>query len=98
MAITKIIYSAATYNMGEATERDGDNYRAWAFDMLADEYPDAEIEVVNEEMLHSKIWSDNENIAEAEKEEEQVREFLKSLWDKCPWVGKYFNEEIANDN
>lgn len=79
-----IFYRAATCNMGESTEQDGENYRAWAFNEIKKAYPDsAKIEVLDEDR-GSTVYADNY------QDETECLEFLASLWDRCPWSGEFF--------
>lgn len=47
--ITRIKYCAATSNMGDTSDQDGNNYRAWAYNELEKQYPDACIVIYNNE-------------------------------------------------
>ena len=85
MAITTIDYRAATCNMGESTEQDGDNYRVWAKEQIEARYPDADIDVLDEDRpstCSNDEYDDNEEI--------ECLEFLAGLWDVCPWTGEHF--------
>jgi len=84
MSIEKITYRAATCNMGEATEQDGDNYRTWAENAIRAKYPDSKIEVLD---VDSKTTVD----ADEYDEEISALEFCASLWDSCPWTGEFFD-------
>ena len=76
----KITYFASIENMGDnVTDADADGYRNWAFDQLSAEYPDAEIEVSDEQNLKS-FSCDDDSL------EDQVGEFCSRLWDRCPWT------------
>ena len=91
MAIEKIIYRAATCNMGDTTEQDGDKYRAWAESEIRKEYPDATIEVRDEDG-RSLVYPDySRSFAESDDEALAAEEFLCELWDRCPWSGEYFD-------
>lgn len=86
MAIEKIIIAAATCNMGEATELDGYNYRAWAVDETKKRFPDAEIIAVDE-TINSQVITDDGMEGE---EWESAHVYLCELWDRCPWSGEFF--------
>jgi hypothetical protein len=81
--VTSIDYRAATCNMGEASEQDADNYRAWAAEMIASEYPEAVVEVLDE---------DRQTVVTADDYDDEISalEFCASLWDRYPWSGEYF--------
>ncbi|MGL5397957.1 MAG: hypothetical protein ACRDBQ_22205 [Shewanella sp.] len=79
----KITYFAATENMGDASECDGQNFRSWAFAQIESRYPDADIEVLDEQSLVT-------GRVDEEEIECEVLEFLDGLWDRCPWSGEYF--------
>lgn len=81
--VTSIEYRAATCNMGESTEQDGENFRAWAAEMIANEYPDAEVEVLDEDR-QTVVTADDYD------DENEALEFCASLWDLCPWSGEHF--------
>lgn len=84
MANETIFYRAATCNMGESTEQDGDNFRAWAEAEIWAAYPDAiQVEVLNEDR-GSTVYT------EEDEEEAPILEFLSELWDRCPWSGEHF--------
>ena len=87
--IKAIGYRAATVNMGDVTDQDGDNYREWALNELALKYPDARIVVYNSEMA-STCASGLHDPFEAEQEENQCLSFMADLWDRCPWEGEFF--------
>lgn len=75
----EITYYAAIENMGDnVTEADADGYREWAKGQIESEYPNAEVEVSKEQNLKGFYCSDEEI-------EEEVSDFLNTLWDKCPW-------------
>lgn len=78
-----ITYFAATENMGNASEHDGAQYRAWAAAQIEIRYPDADVDVVDEQSLVIGRVDDYEM-------EYEVLEFLGGLWDSCPWSGEYF--------
>ena len=85
MANETIIYRAADHNIGECTERDCENYRAWAQAEIEAAYPDAaQVEVLNEDRGCTVY-------AEDDDEECAIMEFLSDLWDRCPWHGEYFD-------
>ena len=81
--VTKITYCAATCNMGESTEQDGENYREWAAEMIANEYPDAYVDVLNTDR-HTVVTADDYD------DEIEALEFCDSLWSACPWTGEHF--------
>lgn len=84
MANETIFYRAADCNMGDATEQDCENYRAWALAEIEAAYPDAaQIEVLNDDR-GSTVYT------EEDEEEYAVMEFLHDLWDRCPWSGEFF--------
>lgn len=90
MAIEKIIYRAATSNMGDVTEQDGDNYRAWAKAQIEAKYPKANVEALDEDMKSEVIVSGCTSRDESLDEWEAAHEFLRELWDSCPWTGEHF--------
>ena len=79
--------------MGEATEQDGDNYRAWAENAIRAQYPDAEIEVLDEDRNTEVDISGGRCDYESEHEWTECQEFLAGLWDACPWYGPEFDDE-----
>ena len=89
MSIYKITYCAATENMGNTTEADANNYRAWAAREIAAACPDAHIEVLDD-VNQSCAQSDAEDCEVAYKEEQEAIELLAALWDRCPWSGVEF--------
>ena len=88
--ITRIKYCAATSNMGDTSDQDSDNFRAWAYNEIEKQYPDACIAVYNSERS-SSCSSDLEDWQDAEIEENLCLEFMAELWDRCPWTGKFFD-------
>lgn len=87
--ITRITYCAATVNMGDASDQDGDNYRAWAYAELEKEYPETCIGVYNSERS-SACSSDCDYWKDQDNEEIQCYEFMSELWDRCHWSGEFF--------
>ena len=84
MANETIFYRAADCNMGDTSEHDCENYRAWALAEIEAAYPDAaQVEVLNEDR-GSTVY------AEDDDEECAIMEFLCELWDRCPWSGEFF--------
>ena len=84
MANETIFYRAADCNMGDTSEQDCENYRAWALAEIEAKYPDAaKIEVLNEDR-GSTVYT------EEDEEEYAILEFLSELWDRCPWTGEFF--------
>ena len=88
--ITKIIYCAATSNMGDTSESDGANYRAWAYNELEKQYPDACLNVCNSERS-SACFSNLDDFYQMDLEENECHEFMVGLWDCCPWSGEFFD-------
>lgn len=90
MTIEKIIFNAATCNMGEVTEQDGDNYRAWALKVIKTEYPETEV-IVKDSESNTEVFVDGGRCSnESEEEWAACHEFLSSLWEICPWNGPDF--------
>ena len=90
MAIEKIIYRAATCNMGDTTEQDGDNYRAWAKSELEKKYTKALVEVRNEDDQSEIRIALGNDYAEMDAEWDEANVFMCELWDRCPWYGEFF--------
>jgi len=75
----KITYFAPIENMGDnVTESDAEGYRGWALSELAKEFPEAEIEVSDEQSIKTTHCTD-------ENRQEEAEEFCSRLWDRCPW-------------
>ena len=47
--IIRIKYCAANSNMGDTSDQDSDNFRAWAYNEIEKQYPNACIAVYNNE-------------------------------------------------
>ena len=90
MSIEKIIYRAATCNMGESTDQDGDNYRSWAESEIRKEYPEAAIEVLNEDSKTEVYVTGGPFSYESCAEWDGCQEWLSELWGRCPWTGEHF--------
>ncbi len=75
----KITYFAPIGSMGDnVTEADADGYRDWALSELTKKFPDAEIEVLDDQSIKSVHCTD-------ENCQEEVEFFCHYLWDRCPW-------------
>ena len=84
MANEIILYRAATRSMGETSEQDAANYRAWALAEIKAAYPDAaQVEVMNEDQV-STVYTEEDD------DKYQILEFLSELWDRCPRSGEFF--------
>ena len=78
--MSTITYYASIENMGDnVTESDAGGYIEWAKSELENEYPGVDVEVSSEQNLASFRCSDD-------LDEDEVGQFCKSLWDKCPWT------------
>jgi len=75
----KITYFASIENMGDnVTEADAYGYREWALAELSAKYPEAEIEVSDEQNLIQASCDDDSR-------EDEIGDFCSRLWDRCPW-------------
>lgn len=90
MTIEKIIFRAATCNMGDATEQDGDNYRSWAKNVIRAQYPDADVIVSDDDKNCEVVVFGGRCDSESESEWIECHEFLAGLWDSCSWNGHEF--------
>ena len=73
-----ITYYAADENMGDTSAKACDQFRAWAFDQLTEEYPEHIINVCTELSLVTAKTDDFDR-------EEEIQDFCSRLWDSCPW-------------
>lgn len=89
--ITRIIYCAANCNMGETSETDCDNYRAWAYAEIEKKYLETVIEVRNVDGKTEVEVEGGPFSYESCKEWDVCQEWLAELWDRCPWSGKFFD-------
>lgn len=83
----EIIYYAYTGNMGDTPEDWADAYRKWAKSQIEQEYPDAEVDVLNEDSVNQVYVN-----AESYQEEDEITDFVSRLWDNCSWSGEYFDD------
>lgn len=82
----EIIYYVDINSMGDnVTEADADGYRDWAATEIANKFPGAIVEVSEDQSLKGFYCSDDDR-------EEEVSEFLNTLWDKCPWSWVALND------
>ena len=79
MTTFTICYYAPDNKMGDCSDAACQYYRAWAHDELARAYPGSEIEVTAEDSL-SRFWTDDE------LNEQEIGDYIRSLWDRCPWT------------
>ncbi|HOO50638.1 MAG TPA: hypothetical protein PLK94_05035 [Alphaproteobacteria bacterium] len=80
----RIIYYAHDYNMGDTPPADCDRFRDWAQRELEHRYPDAEIEVLNEQCLDQCVifegYDEIDFTAAAD-----IEDFCSRLWDYMKW-------------
>ena len=88
--ITRIKYCAANSNMGDTSDQDSDNFRAWAYNELEKQYPDACIAIYNNEGS-SACFSNLDDFYKMDLEENECLEFMAELWNRCPWSGEFFD-------
>ena len=82
----EIAYYIDINSMGDnVTEADADGYREWATTEIKKAFPSAQVEVSDKQDLKGFFCND-------EDMEEEVSEFLNTLWDKCPWSWVALND------
>ena len=74
----KIEYYASSANMGDTPEHECERFRIWAEEELQKEFPEYDVDVINEDRL-SNCWTDDID------REEEIENFCSYLWDSCPW-------------
>ena len=89
MTITKITVTGLNKNnMGDASEADAAGYREWLGKQLASEFPEAEIDLIEQDAtrgLSVETDGDDANYSEYEGARDQVANFLEECWNRCNW-------------
>ena len=74
----KIRYYADDSTMGDTTSEHCGLYREWALSQIEAEFPDHDVEVLNEPSTQNCWTNDYDN-------EEEIRDFCNRLWESCDW-------------
>lgn len=86
MKITKIDLTETIHTMGETTEDEAEFFVDYLRNELADEYPEAEINVtLNNRQSSTVINVETEDGWDETDARDEVHEFINTAWDKCPW-------------
>ena len=88
MKITEItIYGLSHINMGEANEADAAGYRAWLGEKLAEEFPDADINLYEEDRTNCyKVEAEDDEFKRGYSvASNRVQQFAEQCWNDCPW-------------
>ena len=86
----KITYHADINNLGDnVAKEDAQGFRDWVQAEIEKAYPDADVSV--------KKYDGRDEISGFDSEEnpngdDEVKEFLNTLWDKCPWSWVTLND------
>lgn len=92
MNITKITVTGLNKsNMGEVSDADAAGYRAWLAGKLAEEFPDSEVELVEEDAAKgvSVETQDDSDYAAHTAAQDAVAQFLEDCWNACTWDWVY---------
>ena len=82
MKTFKIVYGAATVNMGDTTEAQAEHFREWAQEQIEARFPDADVTVSEaDEPTRSHAYTDDG--VEIDLQDEAM-EFCAGLWDQRP--------------
>lgn len=74
----KIKYYAEDSSMGDTSGKNCKLYREWALSVIQENFPDYDVEVLNEPSTVQTWTNDHEK-------EEEIADFCHRLWDSCPW-------------
>jgi len=77
----EITYYANIDSMGDTSEAQAEKFREWARAEIARAYPDADVNVTDEQSLQTASVYCGDDY----EQEEEALDFCSRLWDRCPW-------------
>ena len=87
----KIVYGAATVNMGDTTETQAEYFRDWAQEQIEARFPEADVTVSDaDEPTRAYVYTDDGEDIDLQDE---AMEFCAGLWDRAPWPTEWMGEE-----